>query len=373
MLICKLPPILIPFSLTKLKLLPPAMISKPLLMGFLLSIAIGLSPAQAQQETIESLEAQIASIEKQMAAVTKDRDALYDQLLETIDDLEGLEQQNAILNQQAEKSSLDNQQASASMEAETQRLVETSLTQIQSALAERDQALEQLGAAKQRASDDDTAQEREMQQLAETSFAQIQNALQQRDESNEKLDAAENTIAELQSQLETSTASTATESQAATDPTTPPPDWAKKLSASLKAQYRGLANVEVSELEGNRVSIRIGNTGLFGSGASFLSRNGRNLLSRIGDALVVQTDAKILVLGHTDNIPVGANSSYVDNTDLSNRRAVQAMQHLGKQVGIPFDRLASTGLADTLPIASNDTAEGRALNRRIELELAPLR
>ena len=126
-------------------------------------------------------------------------------------------------------------------------------------------------------------------------------------------------------------------------------------------------------MPGNRVAVSIGNNGLFGIGASRLSGAGGRLLSRIGDALKDQTDARILVLGHTDNIPVGVNSSYVDNTDLSNRRALEAMRHLGDAVGIPFDRLSSTGLADNYPVASNDTKEGRALNRRIELELSPLR
>ena len=148
--------------------------------------------------------------------------------------------------------------------------------------------------------------------------------------------------------------------------------WANRMSAELADRYRGIEGVTVSELPGNRVGIRIGNAGLFGTGASRLSEGGRQLLSKLGAALRQQNDARLLVLGHTDNIPVGNNSAYVDNTDLSNKRALAAMNYLGERVGISFNRMSSTGLADNYPIASNKSAEGRAQNRRIEMELSPL-
>jgi len=148
--------------------------------------------------------------------------------------------------------------------------------------------------------------------------------------------------------------------------------WANNVSKTLAASYRSLGAVSVSELPGNRVSIRIGNAGLFETGASALSSQGQNLLSKLGQALRDQADARILILGHTDDIPVGNTSTYVDNTDLSNRRALSAMKYLGERVGITFSRMSSTGLAENYPIASNETAAGRAKNRRIELELTPL-
>ncbi len=350
----------------------------------------------AQEETVESLQAKLGSLEKQMMAVIKDRDALYDQLVVAIDDIEALESKladtdtgrNHIRSQFLDlsnehdllkskntehESSVEQMKAlAADNEVESQRLVETSLAQIKSALSERDMALQQLADAQQQTDSNREAQEQDMQHLAETSFAQIQNALKQRDEAAGKLEVAEKTISDLEEKL-ASRSQTSTNVETTNVTSTTSVNWSKKLSESLTTQYRGLANVEVTKLDGNRVSIRIGNAGLFGSGASGLSRNGRNLLSRIGDALVAQTDAKILVIGHTDNVPVGANSSYIDNTDLSNRRARKALQHLGAVVGIPFERLASTGVADTLPIASNGTAEGRALNRRIELELTQVK
>ena len=283
--------------------------------------------------------------------------------------------------------------------AETDLVAETSLAQIQNALKQRDEALassasakngnrltrNQLVAAKEesaglknqlsflniqlaKAENDSSSGQQSITNLenkltfanirlarAESDFVKVQNELNFK---NIQLAKVESDRAELQTQTESYTG--------------PAPDWANQLSGSLTSLYRGIDDVEVSELPGNRVAIRIGNNGLFRSGAAILSGGGKNLLSRLGDALLAQTDARILVLGHTDNVPVGSNSTYVDNTDLSNRRALQAMRHLGDVVGLSFERLSSTGLADNYPIASNDTVAGRALNRRIELELSPI-
>jgi len=128
---------------------------------------------------------------------------------------------------------------------------------------------------------------------AESDFVKVQNELNFK---NIQLAKVESDRAELQSQTESYTG--------------PAPDWANQLSGSLASLYRGIDDVEVSELPGNRVAIRIGNNGLFRSGAAILSGGGKNLLSRLGEALLAQTDARILVLGHTDNVPVGSNSTY---------------------------------------------------------------
>lgn len=418
-------------------------------------IACTLTPVGVMadgHETVDSLKAQLAGLEKKFGAVTKDRDALYDQLLAAIEEIEGLEtkvadvstgrdhireqyfaltesssQREADLQAEIESEQdtgdflgdriqallADSKKASAAAaaeqekaSAETDLVAETSLAQIQNALKQRDAALassasakngrqltrNQLVAAKEessklrnqlsflniqlaKAENDASSSQKNATNLenklsfanirlarAETDFVSVQDQLgsvqNQLNFSNIQLAKSEGDLAALQSKSDSYTG--------------PAPDWANQLSGSLSSLYRGLDDVEVSELPGNRVAIRIGNNGLFGSGAAILSAGGKNLLSRLGDALLAQTDARILVLGHTDDVPVGSNSSYVDNTDLSNRRALQAMRHLGDVVGLSFERLSSTGLADNYPIASNDTVEGRALNRRIELELSPI-
>lgn len=79
-------------------------------------------------------------------------------------------------------------------------------------------------------------------------------------------------------------------------------------------------------------------------------------------------NSRILVEGHTDNIPTGKSGS--DNMDLSLRRA-KAIANILVLHGIPKDRISVTGYGDTHPITSNHTEEGRAKNRRVEVKLMP--
>jgi chemotaxis protein MotB len=74
----------------------------------------------------------------------------------------------------------------------------------------------------------------------------------------------------------------------------------------------------------------------------------------------------ILVEGHTDSIPV-AIGSFSSNWDLSAQRAVNVVRFLIDECGINPEKLSAAGYADSRPVASNDTLEGRALNRRVNL------
>ena len=74
----------------------------------------------------------------------------------------------------------------------------------------------------------------------------------------------------------------------------------------------------------------------------------------------------ILVEGHTDSIPV-ANGSFPSNWELSALRAVNVVKFLVDECGIDPRNLSAAGYADSRPVASNDSSEGRALNRRVNL------
>ncbi len=80
-------------------------------------------------------------------------------------------------------------------------------------------------------------------------------------------------------------------------------------------------------------------------------------------------DAKVVVYGYTDNKPVGKalqKRGIVDNLDLSTKRANDVVRYLISK-GISADILSAKGRGDTHPVASNDTPQGRAQNRRIEV------
>ena len=123
----------------------------------------------------------------------------------------------------------------------------------------------------------------------------------------------------------------------------------------------------VRALSDNSVKILVGNNGLFAIGGTTLSAEGARLVSSIAQELS-GVDADMTVIGYTDNIPVGSSSRFNSNEDLSFARAASTMQVLRDQ-GIPNTRLSAAGFGADSPIASNDTAEGRGQNRRVEIVL----
>ena len=127
----------------------------------------------------------------------------------------------------------------------------------------------------------------------------------------------------------------------------------------------GIAEVEK---QGDSVLIRLTKADSFVSGEATLSRNFENTLLRVGSALE-QTIGVIRVEGHTDNQMVGFSDRYKSNFDLSAARAAAVADYLTDNTELQTGRLTITGLADTKPIASNESSAGRAKNRRIELYL----
>ena len=82
---------------------------------------------------------------------------------------------------------------------------------------------------------------------------------------------------------------------------------------------------------------------------------------------------QILVIGHTDNKPIGPAlvKQYPTNWELAGARAASVVRLFARS-GLPGRRLRAVSVADTQPVASNKTEEGRARNRRIEIRLLPL-
>ena len=126
-----------------------------------------------------------------------------------------------------------------------------------------------------------------------------------------------------------------------------------------------LERVEVAFTEG-RITLRLDDKLLFNTGGADLNPEGNDL---IGDLVPVleATGRSISVEGHTDNRPIRSNR-YNSNWDLSAARAVEVVNFLEGQ-GIPRAQMRAVGYADTRPIADNDTAEGRARNRRVAIVL----
>ena len=117
--------------------------------------------------------------------------------------------------------------------------------------------------------------------------------------------------------------------------------------------------------EGNDIIIRL--VGLtFASGKSDVDSNYLPLLSKVRDAVEVFPRAQVVIEGHTDSY--GGDDG---NMDLSKRRAEAVGDYMVTQFGVAPFRVAADGFGETRPIANNETAEGRARNRRIDVVIKP--
>jgi len=106
----------------------------------------------------------------------------------------------------------------------------------------------------------------------------------------------------------------------------------------------------------------------FRSGQDVIHDISHSIIDDLINEISASPNSRILIEGHTDNIPTGKISS--DNMDLSRRRA-RAIANILILHGVPVTRVSIIGYGDKRPIASNATNEGRAKNRRVEVKLMP--
>lgn len=122
------------------------------------------------------------------------------------------------------------------------------------------------------------------------------------------------------------------------------------------------------ERRGDQVTVRMRDSLAFDSGRAEIKEGFKPLLDKMAAALA-QTEAVLLVGGHTDNVPLRADAPFSSNWSLSAARAVQVVEYLASQHRLPAHRLSAVGYADGEPVASNATEEGRAQNRRVEFRI----
>jgi chemotaxis protein MotB len=134
----------------------------------------------------------------------------------------------------------------------------------------------------------------------------------------------------------------------------------QKMIASGKLRVRIVRGRMVVELAENI---------LFDSGRADLKQAGQAALVEVADVLKTIPNRDFQIAGHTDNIPIHSHR-YRSNWELSTARAVTVTRFLAEQ-GVTRERLSAAGHAETQPVASNETPEGRQQNRRIEIVLMP--
>ncbi len=148
-----------------------------------------------------------------------------------------------------------------------------------------------------------------------------------------------------------------------------------EIMANLKASItEALINYNTDELyvyvRDGKVYVSLEEKLLFKSGSDVVDSKGLEALKSLSKVLNTTTDINVMVEGHTDNVPI-KTKSFRDNWDLSTARATSILRILTKDDGFDQNRITASGRGEFHPVKTNDTAEGRAGNRRTEIILSP--
>lgn len=137
----------------------------------------------------------------------------------------------------------------------------------------------------------------------------------------------------------------------------------RRLVAELQPDVKA-GRIELDPNDG-RLRISAHANALFESGSTRVRPDGRQLLGRIARELSGLPDGRVRVEGHTDSTPI-ATDRFPSNWELSAARAAAVVREL-VELGVPPEALAAVGRGPFVPLADNETPEGRAQNRRIEI------
>ncbi|NEY90706.1 peptidoglycan -binding protein [Tabrizicola oligotrophica] len=149
--------------------------------------------------------------------------------------------------------------------------------------------------------------------------------------------------------------------------------------ARFRSEFFGQLSQVLAGREGVRVvgdRFVFSSEVLFTPGAADLAAEGRAqiagvvaTLTEVAGQIPPGIDWIIRVDGHTDNVPLSGAGAFADNWELSQARALSVVRYMVADLGFPPARLAATGFGEFQPVATGDSAEARAQNRRIELKL----
>jgi chemotaxis protein MotB len=143
------------------------------------------------------------------------------------------------------------------------------------------------------------------------------------------------------------------------------------LVSELKQEIKQ-GEVQITQLK-DKLTVNMVEKILFDSGSAVIKKNGTRVLDRVAEILKGLSGQQIKVEGHTDNVPIGPGlaEKFPTNWELSTARATTVVRYLQGR-GVSPTVLSAEGYADFRPVSPNDSDEGKAKNRRIEIVLIPL-
>lgn len=124
------------------------------------------------------------------------------------------------------------------------------------------------------------------------------------------------------------------------------------------------------EVEKTVVYISIADKMLFKSGSATVSDRAKEVLGKVATVVNGKPEMEVQVEGYTDNVPISTNNMK-DNWDLSVARATSVVRVLQNDFEVAPSRLIAAGRSEYVPLATNDTAEGRSINRRTRIVILP--
>ena len=140
---------------------------------------------------------------------------------------------------------------------------------------------------------------------------------------------------------------------------------------SVKDALLGFSSDELTVSEKNgKIYVALSDKLLFKSGSAKVDNRGKEALAKLADVLNKQTDIDVSIEGHTDSKPIHT-AQFQDNWDLSVIRATSVVRILTKEYKVNPLQILPSGRGEFMPVADNETNEGRSKNRRTEIIISP--
>lgn len=145
----------------------------------------------------------------------------------------------------------------------------------------------------------------------------------------------------------------------------------QQILKSVKDALMGFSSDELSVREENgKIYVAMSDKLLFRSGSATVDERGKEALAKLAEVLNKQTDVDVNIEGHTDTKPIHT-ARFADNWDLSVIRATSVVRILTKEYNVSPLQIVPSGRGEYVPVADNESAEGRSKNRRTEIIIAP--
>lgn len=145
----------------------------------------------------------------------------------------------------------------------------------------------------------------------------------------------------------------------------------QNLLNSVKDALLGFSSEELTIREKDgKVYVAMSDKLLFESGSAKVDKRGKEALAKLAEVLNKQNDIDVYIEGHTDSKPIHT-VQFKDNWDLSVVRATSVLRILTKDYGVNPLQIQPCGRGEYMPVANNESAEGRSKNRRTEIIMAP--